>query len=175
MQLEQKIMAFNGESNITNEPTEQPIFQKTEHDKITNELIDQIEFLRAKIQMSKIDKNALDNKLLESEIFQKLVIQVQAVVAYCGYLKQRTEKAESNILEIEKMRAFELNDLQLKENEQKLNLVRNNKVLERELTKVKEAKTQLQLELSLKINALKALENIHPDRANSMMAIETND
>ena len=70
---------------------------------------------------------------MESDIFQKLVIQVQAVVAYCAYLKQRTEKAEQNILDIEKTRAFELNDLQIKENQQKLLLVKKNKILEIEV------------------------------------------
>lgn len=89
----------------------------SEHERIVSELKNTIAELHTSLNLQAIDKKTLDNKLLESDLFQKLVIQVQAILAYCAYLKQRTEKAEQNILDIEKSRAFELNDLQIKENE----------------------------------------------------------
>jgi hypothetical protein len=158
MALEQKITAGTDQQGLQNGAQSNENQQSTEHNQIVEDLMDQVENLRAKLMVERIDKKALDSKLLESELFQKLVIQVHAVVAYCGYLKERTEKAETNILEIEKMRAFELDDLQIKENEEKLKLVRKNKILEREQYKLREAKSQLQLELQLKINAMRALE-----------------
>jgi hypothetical protein len=115
--------------------------------------------LHTTLTLQGIDKKTLDSKLLESDIFQKLVIQVQAIVAYCAYLKQRTEKAEYNILEIEKTRAFELNDLQIKENQQKLLLVKKNKILEMEVSNLRDSKNQLQFELQTKINSLKNYES----------------
>lgn len=46
------------------------------------------------------------------------------------------------------MRAFELNDLQNKENEEKMKLVYENRILQRELEKNKERQNQLSIELS---------------------------
>ena len=125
----------NKEENKSQEDMEKSIQLK---DDVINDLKENLENQRQKYEEQKIDKKALDTKFMKSNIVQRQVSQVQGQTKYSNELYRRLEESYANILDIEKMRGFEIKDQQDRDRQTKEKLIFELAVVKRDLQMYKE-------------------------------------
>jgi chromosome segregation ATPase len=81
---------------------------------------------------------------LKSALFEDMVRQAHELMNYSLYLKQALDKADRNVLEIMKMRNFELNEVVDQTNEEKLKINQQMTLLHRDVLSYRERNIELQ-------------------------------
>jgi len=108
-------VAQNGQNSAFKE-------ENLEKENKIRELQEKVHQQAEEIAKSKISKELMDSKFLQSNVLEDLVKQLSDVVSYSMYLKGCLDKAEKKVADIQIRRAAELNEIFDKNNSEKMKL-----------------------------------------------------
>eukprot|EP01016_Furgasonia_blochmanni_P026719 TRINITY_DN2830_c0_g1_i2.p1 TRINITY_DN2830_c0_g1~~TRINITY_DN2830_c0_g1_i2.p1 ORF type:complete len:642 (+),score=145.50 TRINITY_DN2830_c0_g1_i2:466-2391(+) len=127
-----------GDGNVSNDKEIQMLKEKLEvlNTEITQLQVDKAD-LTAQLARSHVELENQEEMLYNSEIYQKLLDQVQDLGRYCVTLKQKLKDANRVIDDLERLRLQEIKEVIERENEEKNKLFEEMKKLRAEINNLK--------------------------------------